>query len=105
MSNSNVYCETLLRTHKPLNKDIVAVLKQSNMSNFLQKIFNQISLQRDEKLWMSSDDGLTSERLQLLAEFPETQFAPQLKLDCIANAKNAKLSTGLREKGKGFNLA
>ena len=48
---------------------------------------------------MSSDDGLTSERLQLLAEFPETQFAPQLKLDCIANAKNAKLSTGLREKG------
>ena len=69
------------------------------MSNFLQKIFNQISLQRDEKLWMSSDDGLTSERLQLLAEFPETQFAPQLKLDCIANAKNAKLSTGLREKG------
>ena len=74
------------------------------MSNFLQKIFNQISLQRDEKLWMSSDDGLTSERLQLLAEFPETQFAPQLKLDCIANAKNAKLSTGLREKGKSFNL-
>ena len=73
------------------------------MTNFLQKIFNQISLQRDEKLWMSSDDRLTSERLQLLAEFPETQFAPQLKLECIANAKNVKLSTGLREKGTVFS--
>ena len=70
------------------------------MSNFLQKVFNQISLQRDERLWMSSEDRLTSERLQLLAEFPETQFAPQLKLECVANAKNVKLSTALREKGK-----
>ena len=69
------------------------------MANFLQKIFNQISLQRDERLWMSSDDSLTSERLQLIAEFPETQFAPQLKLECVANAKNVKLSTALREKG------
>ena len=78
---------------------LIKLWKSLTMSNFLQKIFNKISLQRDERLWMSSDDGLTSERLQLLAEFPETQFAPQLKLDCVANAKNAKLSTGLREKG------
>ena len=69
------------------------------MANFLQKVFNQISLQRDERLWMSSDDRLLSDRLQLLAEFPETQFAPQLKLECVANAKNSKLSTALREKG------
>ena len=67
--------------------------------NFLQKLFNQISLQRDERLWMSSDVGLTSDRLQLLAEFPETQFATQLKLECVANAKNKKLSTALKEKG------
>ena len=69
------------------------------MANFLQKVFNQISLQRDERLWMSSDDHLLSDRLQLLAEFPETQFASQLKLECVANAKNSKLSTALREKG------
>ena len=69
------------------------------MANFLQKVFNQISLQRDERLWMSSDDRLLSDRLQLLAEFPETQFAPQLKLECVANAKNSKLSAALREKG------
>ena len=72
------------------------------MANFLQKVFNQISLQRDERLWMSSDDRLLSDRLQLLAEFPETQFAPQLKLECVANAKNSKLSTALREKGIAF---
>ena len=72
------------------------------MANFLQKVFNQISLQRDERLWMSSDDRLLSDRLQLLAEFPETQFAAQLKLECVANAKNSKLSSALREKGIAF---
>ena len=41
-------------------------------------------------------------RLQLLAEFPETQFSAQLKLDCVSNTKNHKLSSALREKG---NLA
>ena len=69
------------------------------MANFLQKVFNQISLQKDEQLWMSDDDTRTLDRLQLLAEFPETQFAPQLKLDCVANSKNKKLSAALREKG------
>ena len=72
------------------------------MANFLQKVFNQISLQRDERLWMSSDDRLLSDRLQLLAEFSETQFALQLKLECVANAKNSKLSSALREKGIEF---
>ena len=69
------------------------------MANFLQKVFNQISLQKDERLWMSDDDTETLDRLLLLAEFPETQFAPQLKLDCVANTKNQKLSGALREKG------
>ena len=67
--------------------------------NFLQKVFNNISLQRDEKLWLSSDDTLTEKRLKLLAEFSETQFNSQFKLDCVSNAKNGKLSSALREKG------
>ncbi len=69
------------------------------MTNFLQKAFNTISLQKDEKLWLSTDDKLTENRFKLLAKFSETQFAPQLKLDCVANAKNGKLSSALREKG------
>lgn len=68
-------------------------------TNFLQKVFNTISLQKDEKLWLSTDDSLTEARLRLLAKFPETQFAAQLKLDCVSNAKNGKLSSALREKG------
>ena len=67
--------------------------------NFLQKTFNTISLQRDEQLWLSTDDHLTESRLKLLAEFPETQFNSQFKLDCVSNAKNGKLSSALREKG------
>ena len=67
--------------------------------NFLQKVFNTISLLKNEELWLSTDDDLTEERLQLVASFSETQFAPQLKLECVANAKNSKLSTALREKG------
>lgn len=68
-------------------------------TNFLQKVFNSISLEKDEELWLSTDDALTQDRLRLVASFPETQFAAQLKLDCVANAKNGKLSSALREKG------
>ena len=65
----------------------------------LTKVFNDISLEKDEKLWMSTDDSLTEKRLRLIASFSETQFAAQLKLDCVSNAKNGKLSSALREKG------
>ena len=71
----------------------------TNPTNFLQKIFNDISLEKDEKTWMSTDDSLTEKRLRLIASFSETQFATQLKLDCVSNAKNGKLSSALREKG------
>ncbi len=71
----------------------------NNNPNFLQKVFNTISLEKDEKLWLSTDDDLTEKRLKLIASFAETQFAPQLKLDCVSNAKNGKLSSALREKG------
>ena len=71
----------------------------TNPTNFLQKVFNDISLEKDEKTWMSTDDSLTEKRLRLIASFSETQFATQLKLDCVSNAKNGKLSSALREKG------
>ena len=68
-------------------------------TSFLQKVFNKISLQKNEKIWLSSDDNRLEDRLRLLAEFPDTRFSAQLKLDSAANAKNGKLSAGLREKG------
>ena len=74
------------------------VSKMSGAS-FLQKVFNKISLQKNEKIWLSSDDNRLEDRLRLLAEFPDSRFSAQLKLDSAANAKNGKLSAGLREKG------
>ena len=71
----------------------------SNTTNFLQKVFNTISLEKDEQLWLNTDDKLTEDRLKLVASFSESQFAAQLKLDCVSNAKNGKLSSALREKG------
>ena len=73
--------------------------RQNNNTNFLQKVFNDISLQRNEKIWLSADDKILESRLKLLAEFQETQFNSQFKLDCVSNAKNGKLSSALREKG------
>ena len=39
-----------------------------NPTNFLQKVFNDISLEKDEKLWMSTDDSLTEKRLRLIGK-------------------------------------
>ena len=77
----------------------MAPSRDNSSQNFLQKVFNTISLLKNEELWLSTDDDLTEERLQLVASFSETQFAPQLKLDCVSNAKSGKLSSALREKG------
>lgn len=44
------------------------------MSSFLQKVFNKISLLKNERLWMSNDDRLTVDRIKLLAEFEDTLF-------------------------------
>ena len=63
-------------------------------ASFLQKVFNKISLQKNEKLWMSSDESRLEERLRLLATFPDTKFSTQLKLDSATSAKNGKLSAG-----------
>jgi hypothetical protein len=73
-------------------------------ASFLQKVFNKISLQKNEKLWLSSDGNRLEDRLRLLAEFPDTRFSTQLKLDSASNGKNAKLSAGLNSMKKSFNL-
>ncbi len=38
----------------------------------IQRVFNAISLQKDEMLWMSDDDSRLEDRLRLIAEFKET---------------------------------
>ena len=90
-------CKTL--AFAPAGCVVVVDKNMASSPNFLQKVFNTISLLKNEELWLSTDDDLTEERLQLVASFSETQFAAQLKLDCVSNAKSGKLSSALREKG------
>ena len=48
------------------------------MATFIQSTFNEISLERDQELWMSADDSRLEDRLRLLAEFPQCRFRHQV---------------------------
>jgi hypothetical protein len=65
----------------------------------LQSAFNEISLERNPKLWQSSDDGRTEARIRFLSEFPETLFPEQLGRERRHVGKNAALSAAFKEKG------
>ena len=72
------------------------------MATFIQSTFNEISLERDQALWMSADDSRLEDRLRLLSEFPQCHFRHQLSESAPAVRlcrKNPKLSGALREKG------
>ena len=47
------------------------------MATFIQSTFNEISLERDQELWLSADDSRLEDRLRLLAEFPQCRFRQQ----------------------------
>ena len=60
------------------------------MNNFVQNVFNKISLERNPALWQSEDDSQMPKRIKFLSEFEETLFSSQL-----FNDKN--VSKGLRK--------
>lgn len=75
------------------------------MGSFIQEVFNDISLKRDQKLWLSADDSRTQDRLRLVAQFPESSFSRLLSSSpdesCPAIRicrKNSDLCSALREK-------
>ena len=47
------------------------------MGEIIQETFNDISLERDPKIWQSyrQDERMTEKRMNFLAEFEETLFA------------------------------
>ena len=47
------------------------------MTEIIQSVFNEISLERDPSIWQSyrDDKQMLEKRLKFLAEFPETQFS------------------------------
>jgi len=48
------------------------------MGDFVQKVFDEISLEDNIELWMSTDDNLLQDRLEFLACYPQTMFTEQL---------------------------
>ena len=71
-------------------------------SNFVQKVFDEISLERNMELWMSADDTLLQDRLELLSSHEQTMFFDHLfdpkKRQNLA--KNAILATGFKNKAE-----
>ena len=51
--------------------------RRTVMATFIQSTFNDISLERDQSLWLSADDSRLEDRLRLLSEFPQCRFRHQ----------------------------
>ena len=47
-------------------------------TSFVQKVFDEISLEKNVELWMSADDCYLQQRIEFLAEYPQTLFTDQL---------------------------
>ena len=73
--------------------------------SFVQDVFNDISLEKNPRLWQSEtvSSEATSERLQLLLRFQECDFKSQLRLGKDVKsplAKNDFLSEKFFQRGK-----
>ena len=69
--------------------------------SFLQKIFYQISLEKNPGLWQDDSDSTDKniERIKFLSGFRETQYKVQLDKTKSSTRKNNNLAKALKEKG------
>ena len=52
--------------------------EQGISTSFVQKVFDEISLEKNVQLWMSADDSYLQHRIEFLAEYPQTLFSEHL---------------------------
>ena len=73
------------------------------MTEIIQTVFNEISLERDPSIWQSyrDDPQMLEKRLKFLAEFPETQFSQEIDLTKTPARKNDLISAALLKKSEG----
>lgn len=71
-------------------------------SNFIQNVFDEISLESNMELWMSSDDNLLQDRLEFLSSYGQSMFQDQLFDPSKRTnlAKNEMLSKGFLSKAE-----
>ena len=65
-----------------------SVLSPLTMTDIIQNVFNEISLERDPRLWHSyrDDETMLERRIQFLSEFPQTLFSKVLS--CFVDIRN-----------------
>jgi hypothetical protein len=58
------------------------------------KLFRLSSLTRNQRLWISSDDGieLARRRILFVSQYPESEFRAQLERSSLPLGKNEKLA-------------
>ena len=73
----------------------------TNKESFLQKVFYQISLEKDPQLWQDDQDTKEKnhQRIQFLSGFEETLYKAQLDRSKSSTRKNDVLAKALKEKG------
>ena len=73
----------------------------TNKESFIQKIFYEISLEKDPALWQDDLDSRekNAERIQFLSSFEQTRYTSQLDSSKSPSRKNEVLAKALKEKG------
>ena len=69
--------------------------------SFIQKVFYQISLEKNPDLWQDDIDSVDKncERIKFLSGFTQTQYKVQLDKSKSTTRKNDVLAKALKEKG------
>ena len=73
----------------------------TNKESFLQKVFYQISLEKDPQLWQDDEDTNQNnyKRIKFLSGFEQTRYRAQLDRSKSSTRKNDVLAKALKEKG------
>ena len=69
--------------------------------SFLQKVFYEISLEKDPKIWQDDVDSVDKniQRIKFLSGFNQTRYKTQLDKTKSSTRKNNVLAKALKEKG------
>ena len=73
----------------------------SQKDSFIQKVFYEISLEKDPSLWQDDTDSVDKncERIKFLSGFQETLYKTHLDKSKSSTRKNNVLAKALKEKG------
>ena len=73
----------------------------SQKDSFIQKVFYEISLEKNPSLWQDDIDSVDKncQRIKFLSGFHQTQYKVQLDKSKSSTRKNNVLAKALKEKG------